>query len=149
MSRTTPSSTRDIIVVAASAGGVEALCGLVSALPVRLQAAVFVVLHMPESGTSHLAHILTRRGNLPAVRAQDGERILPERIYVAVPGLHLALGCGRMRLERGPRENGHRPAADTLFRSAAQAYGKRVAAIVLSGTQDDGAAGLVAVKGHG
>jgi two-component system, chemotaxis family, protein-glutamate methylesterase/glutaminase len=139
----------DIVVVGASAGGVEALVGLAASLPAGLPAAVFVVLHVPTSGTSALPGILSRHGPLPAVHVKDGEPIEHGRIYVAPPDHHLLLRPGHVHLARGPRENGHRPAVDPLFRSAARDYATRVVGVVLSGTLDDGAAGLRAIKSRG
>src|SRR2546423_3828616 len=82
---------RDIIVVGASAGGVEALGRLVGGLPADLPAAVFVVLHVPAHGTSVLPNILRRAGRLQADHAKDGEPIAPGRIYVAPPDFHMLL----------------------------------------------------------
>lgn len=139
----------DVAVVGASAGGVEALLGLVSELPEDFPATLFVVLHVPPTGTSILPRILTRGGRLEARHAVDGAAIEPGCIYVAPPDCHLLVDRGGMRVTRGPRENGHRPAIDPLFRTAARAYDSAVAGVVLSGTMDDGAAGLQAVKQAG
>jgi two-component system chemotaxis response regulator CheB len=140
---------REVVVVGASAGGVHALTELVGGLPLDLPAAVLVVLHVPSTGTSTLPAILSRVGGLPATHAEDGERIEQAHIYVAPPDFHLGLQNGTIRLTRGPRENGHRPAIDTLFRAAALAYGPKVIGVVLSGALDDGALGARAIKAVG
>jgi len=140
---------RDVIVIAASAGGVEALRRLVGLLPADLKAAVFVVMHISPSGGSVLPKILDRLGTIPAAHAVDSQPVEPGRIYVAPPDRHLLIQEGQVRLGHGPRQNGHRPSADALFRSAALAYGPRVIALVLSGTLDDGASGAQAVAQRG
>lgn len=139
----------DIIVIGASAGGVEAVSAVARALPAGLPAAVFVVVHFPPWSRSVLPQILQRAGPLPAAHALDGEPIVPGRIYVAPPGRHLLIHGGMVRLEAGPRENGAIPAVDPLFRSAARWHGRRVIGVVLSGNLDDGTAGLVSIKHRG
>jgi two-component system chemotaxis response regulator CheB len=139
----------DLVVVGASAGGVNALEALVQKLPSTLPAAIGVVLHVPAWRKSALPEILSRAGSLSAVHAVDGELITPGRIYVAPPDLHMLINRDRIELWRGPKENLHRPAVNPLFRSAATAYGPRAAGVVLSGAQDDGAAGLWWIKKYG
>src|SRR5204862_7311337 len=140
---------RDVVAIGASAGGVEALTTIVSALPAATEASIFIVLHLPAEGTSRLPTILNRAGALPAAHPAEAEPIRHGRIYVAPPDRHLLVRDGRIRLSPGPRENGHRPAIDPLFRSLALSFGARVIAVVLSGTRDDGAAGVAAVKAVG
>ncbi|MFN2496438.1 MAG: chemotaxis protein CheB [Pseudonocardiaceae bacterium] len=140
---------QDLVVVGASAGGVEALRSLVHGLPGDLDAAVLVVLHIPPGAPSALAQILARSGRLPAVTAQDGDRISQGCIFVAPSDRHMLVRDSRIALSRGPAENGHRPAIDALFRSAAHYYGPRVIGVILSGSRDDGTAGLAAIVEHG
>src|SRR5437660_3614276 len=139
----------DIVVVGASAGGVEALATLVSTLPPRLPAAIFVVLHISAHSPSFVPDILDRSGLLETVQASDGMEIKHGRIYVAPPDHHMLVGHGYVRVVRGPKENRHRPAIDPLFRSAALAYGRQVVGVVLTGALDDGTAGLYAIKQRG
>jgi two-component system chemotaxis response regulator CheB len=139
----------DIIVIGASAGGVEALPRLISALPADLPASVFVVLHIPPQGPNLLPQIIRRTASLKVAHGIDGEKFRKGRVYVAPPDFHMQLDGARVRLSRGPRENFHRPSIDALFRTAAVSYGRRVAGVILTGNLDDGTAGLHAVKRGG
>jgi len=137
---------KDIIVIGASAGGIEALRLIVRDLPKDFAASIFVVLHTAPQSPGILDQILARAGSLPATNATDKEQIQPGRIYVAPPDHHLLIEPGIVRVTKGPKENRFRPAVDPLFRSAAQTYGARVVGIILTGGLDDGTAGLWAVK---
>ncbi|NMF64767.1 chemotaxis protein CheB [Brasilonema octagenarum] len=136
----------DIIVIGASAGGVEALKTLVAPLPKDLSAAIFIVVHVSPQFKSLLPDLLSRCGSLSATHAKDGEAIEHGRIYVAPPDYHLLVKRGYIRVVQGPKENRCRPAVDPLFRTAAKAYKSRVVGVVLSGMLDDGTAGLIDVK---
>ncbi len=126
---------QDIVVVGASAGGVEALQIFAASLPSDLSAAVFHrAPHIGSGGSekrSHLPGILTRAGALTAVHPRDGDQIKKGRIYVAPPDCHLLVAGDRITLSRGPKENRTRPAINPLFRSAALAYGDRVTSVIL------------------
>ena len=138
-----------VVVLGASAGGLDPLRRLVAALPADLPAALFVVVHVPATAPSALARLLDRAGPLPAHPADDMAPIEPGTVTTARPDHHLLVKRSHVRVTRGPRENGHRPAIDPLFRSAARAHGPGVTAIVLSGTLDDGSAGATHVRRHG
>ena len=137
-----------VIVVGASAGGVEAVRFLAAALPADFPAAVLVVLHIG-AHRSELPWLLNQAGPLPAVHPEDGDPVRPGRIYVAPPDRHMLVEPGRVRLTRGPRENWARPAIDPLFRSAARSYGTGAVGVVLTGGLNDGTAGLYEIKRAG
>lgn len=136
----------NIVVVGASAGGVEALQQLFSQFSPNLQASFFVVLHIPPESPSVLAELIDKAGPLKAKVPENEESIQPGHVYVAPPDFHLLVKSGYMRLHRGPKENRHRPAIDPLFRSAAIAYRAQTIGIVLTGYLDDGTSGLLAIK---
>jgi two-component system chemotaxis response regulator CheB len=143
------SSHHDVVTIGASAGGVEVLLTLAQSLPKDLPAAIFVVIHTVPMQVSTLPELLSSRGPLPAAHPLHEERIEPGHIYVAPPDNQLMLSRGAMQVIRGPRENGHRPAVDALFRSAASEFGARVIGVVLSGFQDCGTAGIMSIKARG
>jgi two-component system, chemotaxis family, protein-glutamate methylesterase/glutaminase len=138
-----------VVVIGASAGGLEALVSIAKALPGELSAAVFVVLHSAPRSDGLLPQILGRSGALPAAYAQDREPIEPGRIYVAPSDMHMLIGADTVQLSHTAKENGFRPAVDPLFRSAADCYEERAIGVVLSGGLADGAAGLRAIKKRG
>lgn len=140
----TEGASRNIIVIGASAGGLQPLQRILADLPPDLKAAIFIVLHI--GATSHLAAMLNRVSALKVVSAVSGEPIVFGQVHVAVPGFHLLLHDSHLLLRRGPRENLARPAIDPLFRSAACTFGARVIGVVLSGALNDGSAGLRAIK---
>ena len=149
MARVEAKSRRDIVVIGASAGGVEALLQIAQGLPSDFGGAAFVVPHLPEGSTSALPEILDRAGPLSATVGAGIRPIEYGAITVAPPDHHLVLDDGHVRAFRGPRVNGHRPAVDVLFHSAARTHGARVVGVVLSGSLHDGTLGLRAIKRHG
>jgi two-component system chemotaxis response regulator CheB len=144
-----PLHGHDIVVLGGSAGGVEAMQQIVAAFPADLKAAVFIVIHTSPGFDSALPEILSRKTPLKATHAIHGEPIEMGHIYVAPPDNHMILRPGYLAVQRGPKENGSRPAVDPLFRSASISYGPRVIGVVVSGNLDCGTAGLVSVKARG
>lgn len=142
-------SYRHVIVVGASAGGVEALQAVARGLPADLAAPVIVVLHVHARSKSFLPEILSAAGSLAASHAKDGERMNAGHIYVAPPDHHLIIERNHIHLGIGPKENYQRPCINVTFRSAALAYGDKAIGVVLTGQLDDGTAGCWDIKRRG
>jgi len=138
-----------LVVIGASAGGLRPLEQLLLTLPTTFNGSVAIVLHLAAGRRSLLASILGRMTRLPVNVPIDGRGWERRQVYVAPPDRHLAVDGDVFRLPAGPKENGYRPAIDVLFRSAAVSQGPRVTGVVLSGSLDDGAAGLREIKAHG
>jgi two-component system, chemotaxis family, protein-glutamate methylesterase/glutaminase len=148
-SGTARAAKRDLVVIGASGGGVEALSMVLGALPPKLPAAVALVLHRGDRGPNVLVNILGRLTKLPVLEVTDGMAVEPGRIYVPPLDHHVLVEGDTFQLSRGPKENHVRPAIDTLFRSAARSHGARVMGVILTGSLDDGTAGLLAIKRRG
>lgn len=143
---------RDTVVIGASAGGITALSRLLSQLPGDLPASVLVALHVSPAAPQSLPEILAQRGGLPVTAPLadgGGEPLEASRMYVVRPDHHLVVERNTVCSVRGPRVNGHRPALDVLFRSAASARTDRVIGVVLSGMLDDGVGGLREIRQQG
>src|SRR3954470_1007475 len=135
-----------VVVIGASAGGIEALRVVVAGLPRDFPAPIGIVLHMAPQSPGLLDAILSRAGHLPAVSVRDHARVKPGHIYVAAPDRHMLLEPGVVRATKGPRETRLRPASHPLFLSAAMVYGPAAIGVVLTGNLDDGTAGLWTIK---
>src|SRR4051812_16443360 len=139
-----------IIVAGASAGGLNALTELVSRLPKKLPAAMFIVMHLSRySSPDVICHHLEKAGSHPCIVPKGKEQIVAGNIYIAPPDWHMLLKKGTIRLIRAPHENRYRPSIDVLFRSAAANYDSHVVGIILSGMLDDGTSGMSAIKRSG
>lgn len=135
-----------MVVIGASAGGLEGIKALIAALPKDFPAVLLVVLHIPSDSVSALPQILSRAGPLPARQPEDGETMKPGQIYVARPDHHLIVEGETIGVKKSPRENRFRPSIDVLFRSAAYHHNHRVAGVILSGALEDGVSGLWTIK---
>lgn len=136
-----------LIVIGASAGGMDALKKLVAQLPKDFPAPIFIVNHMSANTTGEaLVKVLNESGNLPCAHAQDNQTFKSGHIYLAPSDQHMLIVEGKILVTKGARENRSRPAIDPLFRSAAVAYGNRVVGIILTGYLDDGTSGMTAIK---
>ncbi len=138
------------VLAGASAGGTRHLPQLVEGLERGVDAAFFMVTHIPEiQAVQGLVMRIQEQTTLVCKIAQDGELIKKGHVYVAVPNRHLLLAGNKIKLGRGPVENRWRPSIDALFRSAAVAFNSRVIGIILSGYLQDGTAGMLAIKDCG
>jgi two-component system, chemotaxis family, protein-glutamate methylesterase/glutaminase len=142
-------ATHDIIVMGASAGGLETYKKILSNLPPDIQAAMFIVLHSGTDSPGRLARLLERGSEIPVNTATDNEKIEMGMAYVAPPDFHMTFRGEFLSVQRGPKENRYRPSIDTTFRSAARNFGPRVIGVLLTGLLDDGALGLRLVKEAG
>ncbi|CAN5332118.1 hypothetical protein BH10CYA1_BH10CYA1_30470 [soil metagenome] len=140
---------RDIVVIGASAGGIEATQHLLSLLPADLDASLFIVIHLAPDAPSYLSRIFSRVSRLSVSTAINDEAIQKSHVYVAPADWHMLLSEGVIKLGDGPLENRSRPSVDALFRTAAFSYSERVIGIVLSGALSDGTAGLTTIKSRG
>lgn len=144
-----------VLAIAASTGGPNALAAIISALPGDFPLPVLVTQHMPPVFTTMFAQRLAREGRLPCEEARDGDVLRGGQVYVAPGDRHLlvrpvgALRVPTIRITDDPPENHCRPAADPMFRSVAQAFGSGSLAIVLTGMGDDGRQGCAAIADAG
>lgn len=137
----------DAIVMGASAGGVNALLSVMSCLPRDFSIPLICVLHLPDDHDSQLAEVFARRLRRTVREARDKESIEPGMIYVAGPGYHLSVERDRsLSLSQEERVHFSRPSIDILFESAADAYGPALAGVLLTGANEDGAAGLARIS---
>jgi two-component system chemotaxis response regulator CheB len=134
-----------VVVIGGSRGSIEPLRQILGAMPADLPAAVCVVVHLAPNQRSPVG-LVAGHTSLEVALAEDGVHFAQGKVYLAPSDHHLALEAGVLRVFRGPRENGSRPAIDTLFRSAAVNYRSRVVGVLLSGLLGDGSAGLAAIK---
>jgi two-component system, chemotaxis family, protein-glutamate methylesterase/glutaminase len=140
----------EAIVIGASAGGVEALGLLLPALPAKFRPALLIVLHLPRERPSLLVEIYEKRCALPIREADDKEPIEPGTIYFAPPDYHMLVERNRqIALSTDEPVHFSRPSVDVLFESAADVYADRLLGVILTGANEDGAAGLHAIHRAG
>ena len=139
----------DLVVIGASAGGLEPVSQILEALDATTPVTLAVVQHVGEADRGLLPQVLGRRSRLTIAAAVDGAKLYLGHAYIAPPGRHLVVGLTSLRLVEGPPVHFVKPAVDVLFESAAGALGHRVTSVILSGTGRDGAAGTCAIHDHG
>jgi two-component system, chemotaxis family, protein-glutamate methylesterase/glutaminase len=145
-----PRTPFDVVVMAASAGGLNALSHVLRQLPANFAAAILIVQHLDPHHRSLMADILSRRTVLRVRQAADGDLIVPATALIAPPNRHLLVNPdGTVSLSQSQLVHFLRPSADLLFESVAASYQRRAIAVVLSGTGSDGAMGVRAIKKMG
>ena len=140
----------DMVVAAASAGGLKAISVVLSGLPSDFPAAILVVQHLDPRHPSRMADILSKRTVLKLKQAEEGDHVSPGNVYIASPNFHLMVNHNqRLNLSDSERVHFLRPCADLLFESAAAVYKHRVIALILTGTGSDGTRGAKAIRNAG
>jgi len=140
---------RDVIVMGASAGGIEAVIEILSRLPEDLPAFIGVVIHRGDKSASNWSQMLGKKTKLRVVEPASGDSLTRGFVYIAPSDCHMRFGHGKISLDRSAKEHHTRPAVDPLFMSAALAYGSRVVGVVLTGGGHDGMQGLLGVTNTG
>lgn len=143
-----PVSSPNLVVLAASAGGLQAIRSVLSSLPASFPAAIAVVQHRGDRDPERLPDLLSQRTALKVRHARTGDMLEAGTVYICPPGIHMTTEHV-IRLVEGPKLDFVRPSANLMFRSAAQAYGNRAIGVVLSGSGSDGAAGCKAISESG
>jgi len=138
-----------IVVVGASLGGLEAVQKLLSGLPASLPCPVAIVQHRGPQIDGHLLDLLNRHSPMPVIEPDDKDLLEAGHVYLAPPGYHLIVESGFLSLSLDPPVLFARPSIDVLLESAADSYGETAVAVVLTGSNDDGAFGAAAVKRAG
>ncbi len=145
-----PNAAFDVVALAASAGGLQALIRVLNGLPRDFGAATVIVQHLDPRHRSLIADIFGRRTALKVKEAEEGDQLSPGMVFTAPPNRHLLVNPdGSLSLSQSELVHFVRPSADLLFESVAASYKDRVIAVVLSGTGTDGAMGLRAIKKMG
>lgn len=148
--RVADSAAYDVVAVAASAGGLQALSRLLSALPGDFTAALVVVQHLDPRHRSLMADILSRRTALKVKQAEEGDALSSGTVFVAPPNRHLLVNPdGTLALAQSELVHFVRPSADLLFESVAASFKDRAIAVVLTGSGSDGTMGVKAIKKMG
>ncbi len=145
-----PNAAFDVVALAASAGGLQALSEVLSGLPADFPATLVVVQHLDPRHRSLMADILNRRTSLAVKEAEEGEKLVSGTVYIAPPDRHLLVNPdGSLSLSQSELVHFVRPSADLLFESVAASFRERVIAVVLTGTGSDASMGVKAVKKMG
>lgn len=140
----------EVVALAASAHGIEALTEILSSLPADFPAAIVIVQHLSPHRPSLLAQILDRKTPLKVMQAQEADHLRPGEVYVAPPDRHLLVNAdGSLSLTQTEKVHWVRPAAENLFKSVAKSYKNRAIAVVLTGGDKDGSAGVQYIKEMG
>ncbi|MBI3107211.1 MAG: chemotaxis protein CheB [Candidatus Rokubacteria bacterium] len=144
------SASFDVVALAASAGGLQALSKILAELPADFPAATVIVQHLDPRHRSLMAEIFSRRTSLKVKEAEEGDRLLPGGVFTAPPNRHLLVNPdGTLSLSQSELVHFVRPSADLLFESVAASYKDRAIAVVLTGTGEDASMGLRAIKKMG
>jgi two-component system chemotaxis response regulator CheB len=139
----------ELIVVGSSWGGMRAVASLLEPLPESFEIPIVVAQHRPPGREELLEQVLARSSKLEVLAAHDKEPLHPGRVYVAPADYHLLVEPGHLALSTDEPVQFSRPSIDVLFESAATSYGERVIGVLLTGANEDGAAGMARIAAAG
>src|SRR5512136_3128961 len=143
-------SSFDVVAIAASAGGLNAINAVLANLPAMFPATIVVVQHLDPRHRSLMAEILSRNTSLQVKQAEEGDQLIPATVYIAPPNQHLLVNSdGTVTLSQSELVHFVRPSADLLFESVAASHKERAIAVVLTGTGSDGSMGVQAIHKMG
>ncbi len=143
-------SSFDVVAIAASAGGLNAINIVLANLPAMFPATIVVVQHLDPRHRSLMAEILARNTSLRVKQAEEGDSVQPGTVFIAPPDRHLLVNSdGTLTLSQSELVHFVRPSADLLFESVAASHKERAIAVVLTGTGSDGSMGIQAIKKMG
>ncbi|NCD43187.1 MAG: chemotaxis protein CheB [Bacteroidia bacterium] len=138
------------VVIGASAGGMEALAKIIPPLPEKFPVPIIIVQHISPDSENYITTYLNKLSKLKVKEAEEKESITRGKVYIAPPNYHLLVERNKtFSLTIAERVSYARPSIDVLFETAAEAYGRWLIGIILTGANHDGAAGMYTIQRHG
>lgn len=139
----------EVVCIGSSTGGTLALTNIIPKIRKNIGLPILIVQHMPKLYTKSFAARLDSLSEVDVVEATNGEKILPNTVYIAPGGYQMKVRMGKIIVEDSEPVNNHKPSVDVLFDSVQMEYSEKILAIILTGMGRDGANGLAKIKDSG